>query len=354
MTASAATVPTSGPTGRRFSLRWKLLATFAGVFTVVFAFLAVWIFQYTTTTTTQRLQTQLENAAVGGAQTLNGDEFATVIATVPAIKDPSNPTGLGYPTDPTFKRIAQQLLNINTLVPDANPYTYYRDPVDGQLYFAVSAGAVVDPPIGVPYKVKVSEIVNASTEALMAEGLAGTVRQEPYTDDYGSWISTYTPIFTSDGKTVVGAIGVDYPLTYVSQVQRDVQNRLYPVLAFAYIVLLALVLLLSTTLTRPLKRLTAATERIASGEYDLDVKSLVPSRLPDELYTLAESVASMAEKVGARERSLTREVQRLKVEIDSVKREEAVREITDSDFFSDLKIKAEQMRVRMQEDEQSS
>lgn len=354
MTTVAAEPETTQKKMRRLSLRWKLLAAFAGVFTIVFAFLAVWIFQYTTSTTTQRLQTQLENAAVGGAQTINGDEFATMIATVPPVKDPTNPTGLGYPTDASFKAIAQQLLNINILVPDANPYTYFKDPVDGQLYFAVSAGAVVDPPIGVPYKVKVSDVVNASTEALMVEGLTGTVRQDPYTDDYGNWISTYSPIFASDGKTVVGAIGVDYPLTYVSQVQKDVQNRLYPVLAVSYIVLLAMVLLLSTTLTRPLKRLTAATGRIAAGEYDLDVKALVPARLPDELYTLAESVAAMAAKVGARERSLTREVQRLKVEIDAVKREEAVREITDSDFFSDLTAKAEQMRRRMQDDEQSS
>jgi len=335
-----------------FSLRWKLLGAFAGAFTVVFVFLAIWIFQYTTTTTTQRLQTQLEDSAIGGALTIDGDEFAELIATVPPVEDPDNPTGLGYPDDEVFTAIAQQLYTINVLVPDANPYTYYQDPADGRLYFAVSAGAVVDPPIGVPYKVPVDAIVNAETYALMEQGLADTVRQEPYTDEYGSWISSYTPLKGADGTTV-GAVGVDYPLTYVAEVQRGVQQTLYPVLGISYIVLLALVLVLSTSLTRPLKRLTAATERIAAGEYDLDVQSMVRAKFPDELYTLAESVATMAAKVGARERSLTQEVQRLKVEIDATRREAAVKEIVETDFFSDLTAKAADMRKRIRgEDDQ--
>lgn len=354
-TTDAAASPADGARAKpfTFSLRWKLLAAFAGAFTVVFVFLAVWIFQYTTSTTTTRLQTQLEDAAVGGALTLDGDALAELVATVPPVPDPSNPTGLGYPDSELYTQIAESLYTINVLVPDANPYTYYRDPVDGQLYFSVSAGAVLDPPIGVPYKVPVADIVNQQTYELMEQGLTGTIRQEPYTDDYGSWISSYTPVMASDGTTVVGAIGVDYPLTYVSEVQSGVQQRLYPVLGISYIVLLALVLALSTSLTRPLKRLTAATERIAAGEYDLDVQGMVRARFPDELYTLAEAVATMAAKVGARERSLTREVQRLKVEIDATRREEAVKQITETDFFSDLTSKAADMRRRIRgEDDQ--
>lgn len=359
MSASAVVPPagTESPPGARrtrlFSLRWKLLIAFAGTFTIVFVLLAVWIFQYSTTTTTTRLQTQLEDSAVGGSQTINGDEFVALIDTVPPVEDPSNPTGLGYPDAPTFDDIAAKLYTINLIVPDANPYTYFRDPADGQLYFAVSGGAAVDPPIGVPYKVPVSTIVNAETYALMERGLTATVRQDPYTDDYGSWISSYTPIYGSDGASV-GAIGVDYPLTYVAEVQRGVQERLYPVLGAIYVILLALVLVLSTSLTRPLKRLTAATERIASGEYDIDATSVVRTRLPDELATLAQSVASMAAKVAARERSLTQEVQRLKVEIDVVRREASVREITETDFFTDLTSKAADMRRRIRGEDQQA
>ena len=57
----------------------------------------------------------------------------------------------------------------------------------------------------------------------------------------------------------------------------------------------------------------------------------------------------MAKKVGARERSLTQEVQRLKVEIDQSRREEAVSQITDNDDFAALAVKAQEMRKRMRE-----
>jgi hypothetical protein len=57
----------------------------------------------------------------------------------------------------------------------------------------------------------------------------------------------------------------------------------------------------------------------------------------------------MAEKVAARERSLTTEVQRLRVEIDQVLREEAVEQLTESDAFADIAGRAAEMRRRMRE-----
>jgi hypothetical protein len=57
----------------------------------------------------------------------------------------------------------------------------------------------------------------------------------------------------------------------------------------------------------------------------------------------------MAQQVAAREQSLTREVKRLRVEIDEAKRDAAVKEITESDFFADLTVKAKEMRRRMRE-----
>ena len=129
--------------------------------------------------------------------------------------DPSNPTGLGYPDSPLYASIAQDLLDIYTTITDANPYTYFQDPADGRLYFAVSAGYLLDPQIGVTYRVPVDQIVGPATYDRMEQGLTTTTNEPAYTDDYGSWISTYSPILDDDGQSV-GAIGVDYPLTYVA------------------------------------------------------------------------------------------------------------------------------------------
>ena len=69
-------------------------------------------------------------------------------------------------------------------------------------------------------------------------------------------------------------------------------------------VLILLVLAISTRLVRPLKRLTEATARVADGEYDLNVRSLVSARFPDEMSISANSFAQMASKVDIRKKTL--------------------------------------------------
>ena len=91
-----------------------------------------------------------------------------------------------------------------------------------------------------------------------------------------------------------------------------------------------MVLVLATILTRPLKHLTAATARIADGDYDVDLTSIVKTRIPDEMSVLARSFVSMVDKVKIRERNLTQQVKRLTVQIDQKKREESVTALTDS------------------------
>jgi nitrate/nitrite-specific signal transduction histidine kinase len=140
---------------------------------------------------------------------------------------------------------------------------------------------------------------------------------------------------------------MDYSLEYVQDVQQQARAQVFPVLAVSYVLLILLVLLVSTLLVRPLRRLTLATRRIADGEYDLDLDRLTRSRFTDEMSDLADSFKVMAAKVAARERALTKEVQRLRVQIDNAQRDQSVREITETDFFADLAAKADDLRSRM-------
>lgn len=332
----------------RFAMRWKLLTAFAAAFTVIFLFIALYVLQFSSQNAQARLEDQLLTIAEGGAATLDTAQFVELITTVPPKPDPENPFGLGYPDSPLYVEQATYLYKMHVLSGDALPYTYFRDPEDGTLYAAASSGYGLDPQIGYTFKVPTAETNTATTNDYMERGLEGPVIQPPYTDAYGTWMSAYVPIKDAAGNTI-GGMGVDYPMTYVSEVIADVQRRLFPVLIGSYILLLGLVLVLSTTLVRPLRRLTDAARRVADGEYDLDVRALVRTRFPDEMYELADAFGEMAEKVGARERSLSQEVQRLKVEIDHQKRAESVKAITDSDSFADLTKRAAEMRKRMRE-----
>ncbi len=334
----------------RVSLRVKLLAAFAGAFTIVFVFIAIWVFQFTSDTTQNRLVSELAQAAAGGAATIDAAQFVELVSTVPAVPGPqlADGTGAGYPDSPLYTGIARDLLNLRLIVADAGVYSYFKDAVDGQLYFAASAGYLLDPQRGVTYKVPVADIVGPTTYDFMEQGLEGVVNEPPYSDEYGSFISAYAPIVDAEGNSV-GAVGLDYPLTYVDEVEAQALERILPIMLGTYVVLLILVLVLATTISRPVKRLTSATTRIADGDYQVDLKSVTDTKFPDELSTLANSFAIMVEKVAAREQTLTQEVQRLKVEIDQGRREEAVREITESDSFADIANRAAEMRRRMRE-----
>lgn len=327
------------------SMRWKILAGFAAAFTVVFVFIAVWVIQNTTTNAFGHLSSQLHSTAVGGAESLDTRVFANLIATVPAALDATNPTGLGYPDSPLYEAAAADLYRILQVSNQSLPYTYFRDPADGRLYFAASSGYLLDPPQGVPYRIAASDVVSPTSYAYMERGLEQTTDEPPARDDFGTWLSTYTPVRDASG-VVIGALGVDYSLEYIDEVQGQVQREMFPVLAAAYLFLLTLVLVISSAVVRPLRRLTAATGRIADGEYELDVASITPTRFPDEMTELAASVGIMAAKVGQRERSLTRQVQQLRIEINAASKEESVKDIVESDFFAGLAARGVEMRRR--------
>ncbi|MEI8083160.1 MAG: HAMP domain-containing protein [Actinomycetes bacterium] len=344
----SAAKPVKRPRKLPLNMRWKMLAGFSLAFTVVFIFIALWVINHSSATAMERLTGELHSAAYGGAETLDERVFEALVTTVPPVPDPSNPTGLGYPDNPLYTTIARELMRIRHIVPEALPYTYFREPKDDQLYYAASAGYLLTPPFGATYKVPVASVSQQSTYDRMRRGLTSTTDEPPYTDSYGSWISSYSPILDADGE-VVGAIGIDYPTSYVDQTQRAAIGALVPALVASYLSLLVLVLIVSSALVRPVRRLTTATRRIADGEYDLDPRSLVRTRFPDEIYELGQSFEVMARKVGERERSLTFEVQRLRVEIDETKRKQTVDELAGTDFFEDLVKKSADLRARLHE-----
>ena len=175
MTTTEATPATEAPLivppvtqrrGFRLGIRWKLLISFTTAFTVVFAFIAIWIFQYTTTVAKDRLENELNRSALGGAATISAPEFVELNATVPAVPDAAYEYGLGYPDSPLYDLIARELFSIRQIVKDAKVYSYFLDPADGKLYFSASGGYYVTPePVGVQFKVPVSDVVDPATYA---------------------------------------------------------------------------------------------------------------------------------------------------------------------------------------------
>jgi len=108
----------------------------------------------------------------------------------------------------------------------------------------------------------------------------------------------------------------------------------------------AAAVLLARRLSQPVGVLTAAAVRIEANEPVDDGELARIGRSGDDVGRLARVFAKMAEQVAVRERKLREQVKALKVEIDHERRQRAVDEVTDTDFFRDLQGRAAEMRRR--------
>jgi HAMP domain-containing protein len=99
-------------------------------------------------------------------------------------------------------------------------------------------------------------------------------------------------------------------------------------------------------LTKPLESLTAAAQAVETGNFDPESLSDLAQRKRSELGKLAAVFTQMAREVRAREDNLKEQVRMLSIEIDEVKKQKQVAEITETEYFRDLQEKAESLRAR--------
>jgi CRP/FNR family cyclic AMP-dependent transcriptional regulator len=101
---------------------------------------------------------------------------------------------------------------------------------------------------------------------------------------------------------------------------------------------------------RQFARVTAAAVAVEAGIYEPESLDEVAMRT-DELGQLARVFQRMVGEVYNREQRLKKEVAELRIEIDEVKKARQVAEITETQYFQDLKSKAQELRASHKEGE---
>jgi HAMP domain-containing protein len=104
--------------------------------------------------------------------------------------------------------------------------------------------------------------------------------------------------------------------------------------------------LLSSSITRPVRKLTGAARAIEHGERFEPERIANLTRARDELARLAKVFSQMAVEMQAREEQLKRQVEELRIQIDEVKKARQVAEITETEYFQHLREHAQEMRER--------
>ncbi len=258
---------------RRLSLRAKFIIAFSAIAAVASLTTALAFY-----TTSQRQlidgfrRRVLTAAAISGLQQ-NGDEFETIASV----------------NDPLYEKFRLQNLEILKSDPDfVFVYTMRMDS-DG-IYFVVD-GNELDADGFSAYGDRYFE-----PSPLLLENFTSMtspiVEAEVYTDEFGSFLSAYAPIVSSDGRQV-GVVGVDITADAIIREQRENVTQSSAIF-FAMLVLgIFLGNLAGGTLSRPLSRLAQGARAFASGKFDQRIE--IDSQ--DEIGDLVITFNSMSDEI---------------------------------------------------------
>lgn len=364
MTEKVNTLPTGKLKVRFISLQTKLILGFTLIFTVVFASTYYWFYDFAQKEAMNQIKEGLYDTIIGATQTgilgagdtvqiIDGDEMEGLVNEGQVRED-------GLTDDQRYWNQVEVLCEIRRVEPRASPYTYIASDTPGEIIFIASWGACLPNPdweqfvkFRVPYSTNTApnlagleQVVFQTDNGWCTYDDANCV-PEIYGDKFGSWVSAYAPIKNSSGK-IVGALGIDFTSTYVNQVREQILKSIYIAFSVTYIILVVLVYFVAQFLTRPIVGLTRAAEQIGDGNYETGLRYLgelvLSDKFPDEIETMQGVFRGMIDKVYKREEILRQQVRDLKIEIDQAKRQKQVEEIVDSEFFQDLRTKAQRMR----------
>ena len=191
--------------------------------------------------------------------------------------------------DAEFTRLRAQNLAIKRSSPDlVFVYTMRYD--EQGVYFVVDAGEPNDPGLaafGERYE-DPGETLAASYRTLTTP----IVEENIYTDAYGSFLSAYAPMWTTDGQ-IAGIIGVDIAADKVLTSERDFLLANLGLFAITLPFIALLGWFLGNALASPIQELARATTRISTGDFHYEtIKTTVP-----EFQLLDRSFSSMTQQL---------------------------------------------------------
>lgn len=329
------------------SLRWKLLAGFTVVFSLVFSASYYWFYTFAMDEVTERLQIELKDAVQGAAAGVDVKGLLTLCTE-------GQPNKQGFSDHPQYKKQLDWLQVLKNLRPHSWPYIFVLGDTkecqrngkflggDREIFYLVDLEARYNPFQSTKFLDR--DTANSWDYTTLKSGIIQQ-RTTPYTDKWGTWVSAYAPLKTSAGKVVAG-IGIDIEADYIWRLQQGIRYRIFVAFAISYGILFVLIYISAGVLSQPLINLTKIAKRIGKGDYNQKLVHFYPWRFKDEIIILTQVFEQMIGKVRDREENLKGKITQLQVEIDEAKRQKQVQEIVETDYFKDIQAKAKRLRER--------
>jgi GAF domain-containing protein/HAMP domain-containing protein len=218
--------------------------------------------------------------------------------------------------DKNFIRIREQNLKIRRSDPELRfVYTMQKD--EKGIYFVVDAGLPTEQGYS-PFGTRYEEPGPALAENF--DSITGTLLEpEFYTDEYGTFLSGYAPIFSSDGKRV-GVLGVDITANTILTREKEYRVRLIIIFLSTLPFLVFVGIISANYLAKPIVGLRDAAEKISKGDFTYRITDIPGTRELAELaidfntmtQNLADLINSLEERVAERTADLEKKTDQLR------------------------------------------
>lgn len=110
-----------------------------------------------------------------------------------------------------------------------------------------------------------------------------------YTDEWGTWLTGYSPLKDASGNTVA-VLAVDMDVTVAQEKINFISSLIYYIIGIGIMAALLIVLFFSFTIVKDLKALTKVASKISAGDLNVELPEI---KSKNEIYFLGEGMKSM-------------------------------------------------------------
>lgn len=116
-----------------------------------------------------------------------------------------------------------------------------------------------------------------------------TASDDFYTDEWGTWLTGYSPLKDQSGNTVA-VLAVDMDVSVAQEKINFISSLIYYIIGIGIFSAFLIILFFSITIVKDLKALTKVANKISSGDINVDLPEI---KSKNEIYYLGEGMKSM-------------------------------------------------------------
>ena len=195
---------------------------------------------------------------------------------------------------PAYREVAGKIGKVlGTNTPLQYVYILAKTEVPGKLRFLIDIESPSRPVSQKRNAARPGDLYDASHFPKMLEGFTEpSADLELQGDAWGVTLSGYAPVFDREGEAIA-VLGVDMMADDVASMQREIKRRMFMVFFFGVLGCCLLGVLISGSVSNPVRKLTEGTRQLAGENFDYRVQV----RSQDEIGELADSFNAMAGKL---------------------------------------------------------